>query len=319
MIISYADFISNIPESACIAPELNKTNLITYIELCKKYNVKNVLNRPIYKIGNEGFALTPDFWNLTLEIPIYHQTCHPYIPWTFQQIQELAPTIFDLCVKLKMPFAPESITFKGIPPSTEYVAKLNSRRTILHKDFQSTLASLNTKRRYKVKQALNQLDGNYIVCTANEDMLEPISKILREKYEDNLEYEYAFIQSLWAVACEATCIKLIDNSAYAFFIERDYGLQHNNETAKEMMFQAIIQNKDNTGAQLLSAALLEFSGKYQFLEPTCKVIFEDSSIDIYKRLVTNADNYVDMLCIGTKEQCKHMYPPYYIDNKWVSN
>lgn len=299
--ITYGDFISSIPHKDSI-PEQNHEYLNRYIDLCREYKVNSVIDQTIY-IANK-VALTKCWWGSTFEFPIYHQTCHPNLHYSLQDILDSSDAITKLAEQLGMPFSPETFRVSDIDVcDKKYFLPLNSRRTKVYDSEADYLASLNAKRRYKVKQVLSSTTE---VSTVTVNDLDFIIPTLRSLYPDELDYQYALIQSLWGIACGAYAIRT--SSALGIFIPRN----------NELLFQAMVQNSyTNEGAKILvrSVQLARDLG-LEYVEPTCKVVLENQDIDIYKRLITNEDHNQYLMTIGTHSQVGGFKPPLCIDNIW---
>lgn len=92
------------------------------------------------------------------------------------------------------------------------------------------------------------------------------------------------------------------------------------QSGNDYTFQGIAGTIPNIGALLLSnfvdtlANLADSTGQEFTLDPTCKTIIEDQSIDIYKRLIVN-ENRTRPLVSAFKDNT-YFDKPYCLNNEW---
>lgn len=177
---------------------------------------------------------------------------------------------------------------------------------------QSYLDSLSKSRRYKVKQALLQtVDYTVSIGTSMSlDDYDLVVNLLKERWGTN--YGFALHNFHWALSNDTEFVYLSKDATLlgcAYFIRE----------GNTRLFQGIAGKVPNLGAMLLSyyANFLSLNATPEspiILDPTCKTIIEDQSIDTYKRLVINQDRTKPLVSAFSGKPW--FDKPYCLDNVW---
>ncbi len=279
-----------------------------------------------------GFTKISDW---TLGIPIIHQSCHCYFPYSLQSLLLNTNYFTELSKELGIPISLETIMpqeywcgFYGVSEKVkDKFLWLNSPICELKNSYEETLNSLTRKRRYKIKEANKQHQDLHVDVRSNclsDYELDWCKATLRDKYEDE-DYEYALSQVLWSQS-----ISNLTNNNHWFIIKRGEEIlcissfiikpEFGHYTA---YFQVNIQNSyDNLGAFMLSKVLAFFniakSLNIKYIDTTCRTSLFESSIDTYKRIIVNKDKQLPLFMISYKP-VEDVLPPICINNEWQTN
>ncbi|QJT71088.1 hypothetical protein GR11A_00050 [Vibrio phage vB_VcorM_GR11A] len=335
-------------------PELYSPAIYEMIGYLNKFNCGATISNIVHMIDEgplNGFAISPSPFSdsdqrldLEWEIPHLHNFCHAYIPYTQEQISEGAPQLIELVKSFGAKFLSiETAIFKDMDTSDKRFLWLNSPVADLNFDtFESYLASLTKKRRYKVKQALNQPSASHVEVfehcdhlgnwtsssgkTITADTIERRTvEILRSLYPDYTVYECALIQSLWFWSFAKTttdktrlCVVYSESGdvvSLGGFMNRTLV-----DGVTTSMFQSNVGEKEahNVGALMLSSMVkhyIENPCGVTVLDPTCRTsIQEGLSFEIYKRVITNKNNVNTQICFCV-ENPGYLTPPIYSEDK----
>lgn len=230
-----------------------------------------------------------------------------------------------------VPLSKHNLVTEALGYSVTDINKLDTGSTWLESPvctikptFGDYLLSLTAKRRYKVTKALQQSENyTFSVIYGSDLVLNPyiltnnvyfdfIEKALKEKWGE--EYGFAKLNFLYAKVQRNTKYAVLqDNTGailgIAYFVLRD----------STHYFQGIVGSEHNIGAMLLSKYVEYLHTKpYEgnlILDPTCKTAPFKSSIDTYKRLITNEPNYVPL--VSAFDENNPIFPkPYCYKNVW---
>ena len=177
--------------------------------------------------------------------------------------------------------------------------------------FDDYLDTLTAKRRYKVKQALTQSSTyNFIQEPFSIQLHSAICDFLFKRWGQE-HYPFAYLNYLWATVNPTAYWCMYDSNdilvGVAYFILQD----------GQWLFQGIASdNLPNIGAMLLCTFVQEQCKRHRkvVVNPTCKTHLGSSSIDIYKRLITNSDCYYPL--IASFKDKPWFDKPYCLNNTW---
>ncbi|QJT70913.1 hypothetical protein GR7B_00115 [Vibrio phage vB_VcorM_GR7B] len=348
--------------SSTLTPELNSEVISTFDTYLRQFNCGATLNTPITmitegRLAGLGFNPSP-FVHSTerkdseWELPLSHVLCHPYLPYTQADLvcEESCKALLEVLGSHGYNMlSTETVTLSDAHEyKSENLLWLNSPVANLnHETFDEYLASLTKKRRYKVRQALNQ--DRYHVDIFDEyfhgnlhsyngggfldirTLQERTIELLRKSYPDYLEFEYALLQSMWAWACVVNMPKgttqfcVVTDKETNEIISIGSFVNRFNPENKEVtaFFQANVRDKShhNVGALMLGSMVKYYieDSKHPvlYLDPTCRTnVSGGESIETYKRLIVNDNNTNTTICV-CRENPGYLTPPLYSEkNGW---
>lgn len=209
-------------------------------------------------------------------------------------------------------------TYQTTFTSYQYDKKLwlNSPVCFINFNYDIVFQGLKKSRRDKIKIARRDL-GNYTVVfnyhITDNELSFCIERLKTKWIEEDLT-AFALAQFFWAMSQNKTLwVKVLDNNTLVglacFIIERK-----DNSDFNEYKFQGIACHPINgIGIFMLDATARYISNieTTAVLNPTCKYMLEENSVDTYKRVIVNTDVLNPMLYINKGAMPKHITPPYY--------
>ena len=272
-----------------------------------------------YRIGLQNL------WNpKQLDFVLSSSICYPMLPFSAKQLVEGLSQYMTGALKelnVNMPVVTETFEAVGVDAYPNHFLWFNSPVVELKPTVDDYLASLNSKRRRKMKKMFEF--GDVAKQVSGADYIDFIKTGLRHRWEDDLDFVGAYQQALWPIANEHKnlgrnyAVKDKDGNLLCviYFMER----------LGTLIYQGMAQNPEfpvnNCGARAFAAMikLLCGSTSIDVMDVTCKINindFEDDAIDVYKRVPINKNNLRPIMALACDEdQVGYIQPPYYL-NGW---
>ena len=301
------------------APELQAGPLFSFVNASLGITLPKVLPFELDRVSESYTVWTSPFM------------CHSFVAWTSENfIAHVVRNISDLEV-----IATETLVFVdqdayasdpklALPDAWNKFLWLNSPIAVIH-DWIPYLDSLTAKRRYKLKQALDEYAclTTDIVQAGDLDKYTPfVHRNLSLRFPDFSDYTYAMNQWLWFVAV----FKQAKHSALLQVVTKGgrlvaltYHIVKVNQDIPCVYFQGIVKDEDvelpNIGTYCLAKVIQALPGLgISHFDPTCRTSLYESSVDTYKRVVVNT-NCVKPLLYATSSEAE-LIPPYYSAGSW---
>lgn len=338
-----------------MAPELDLSVLKTMNELLAHYFTGDKLRH----VTKESLSLVEieegsNVWFLELS----HYLSHKVVPsssWLLESMERAASdyeiateTLIpaDLNILSDSPQIALPIHYEKFAWVESPIVNLSFAQMLGNPPFEWYLSTLTSKRRYKVKEALEEtkelgytdsvyksapLSHSHLTLSTHLDLVKELTPWVQENLairfgEEIDEWDCAFKQWLWFVAAYNSGYgwlqKIINRNNELIAITYHIMKGHNPDSVPIIYFQGIVQDETkelpNIGAQCLSLLIQKFTSiGVQYFDPTCRVSFNESSTDTYKRLVVNRNIVKPMLYVGS--DLEDAEAPYFdaMDNYWT--